>query len=231
MSKNFLIIGGSTGIGLAIVEELKHRNQNVIATYNNSKQFESLNNYYHLNVLDENQNLEFLPKILDGIVYCPGNINLTPFKRIKSAKIIEDFQLSVLGAVELIQKVMPNLKNSEQASIVLFSSVAAQVGFNFHTQVSIIKGAIEGFTKALAAELAPTIRVNAIAPSITNTPLAEKLLNSEAKVEANANRHPLKTIGNPKDIANAALFLLTEESKWMTGQILTIDGGISTLKT
>jgi NAD(P)-dependent dehydrogenase (short-subunit alcohol dehydrogenase family) len=230
MSKNYLVIGGSTGIGQAIVKELKERNLNVLATYKESDEFKNNINYHYLNVLDKNYDLDFVPNVLDGLVYCPGSINLTSFKRVTPENLIEDFELSVLGAFNLIQKLLPNLKKSEQSSILLFSSVAAQTGFNFHTQVSTIKGAIEGFTKALAAELAPSIRVNAIAPSITNTPLAERLLNSEAKVESNANRHPLKNIGQPKDIANAAMFLLTEDSKWVTGQILTIDGGISTLK-
>ena len=230
MTKNYLVIGGSKGIGLAIVNELEQRKQHVVATYNNSKEFENNAAYHFLNVQDEIDQLDFVPEVLDGIVYCPGSINLTPFKRISADKMHEDFELSVLGAIKIIQAVLPNLKKSEQASIVLFSSVAAQTGFNFHTQISTIKGAIEGLTKALAAELAPSIRVNAIAPSITNTTLAEKLLNSDAKMEANASRHPLKNIGEAKDIAKAAAFLLTEDAKWITGQILTIDGGISTLK-
>lgn len=231
MSKNYLVIGGSKGIGLAVVKELEKRNNNTFATYNQSTEFEKENNYFPLNVMEEPYYLDFVPEILDGIVYCPGNIKLSSFKRITSEKLQEDFQLSVLGAIKIIQSVMPNLKKSEQGSIVLFSSVAAQTGFNFHTQVSTIKGAIEGLTRALAAELSPSIRVNAIAPSITNTPLAENLLNNENKIEANANRHPLKRIGQPKDIAKAVVYLLTEDSKWVTGQILTIDGGISTLKT
>ncbi len=230
MLKNYLVLGGSTGIGLAVVKQLKGKGHNVIATYNSTTQLKGESNYHYLNILDEEIDLSFVPDQLDGIVYCPGSINLTSFKRITPENLIQDFQLSVIGAFKLIQKLLPKLKKSEQASIVLFSSVAAQTGFNFHTQVSTIKGAIEGFTKALAAELAPKVRVNAIAPSITNTPLAGKLLNSEAKIEANANRHPLKSIGESEDIANAVTFLLTEESKWITGQILTVDGGISSLK-
>lgn len=230
MHKNYLIIGGSTGIGLAIVNQLKKDSLNVISTYYESDSFENTPNYHYLNVLDNNYDLDFIPDQLDGIVYCPGSINLAPFKRITKDSIIEDFELSVLGAFKIIQQLIPNLKKSEQGSIVLFSSVAAQNGFSFHTQVSIIKGAIEGFTKALAAELAPSIRVNAIAPSITQTPLASKLLNTEAKLNANANRHPLKKVGEANDIAHLAKFLLTEKSKWITGQILTIDGGISSLK-
>lgn len=230
MSKNYVVIGGSRGIGLSIVKELEERNYNVAATYNETNEFESKINYHYLNVLDNNYDLDFVPEVLDGIVYCPGSINLTPFKRISTKDLIEDFELNVTGAISLIQRVLPNLKRSEQASILFFSSVAAKTGFNFHTQVSTVKGAIEGLAKALAAEFSPSIRVNVIAPSITNTPLAEKLLNSDAKKEANAMRHPLKKIGEPKDMANAAVFLLTEDSKWITGQVLTVDGGISSLK-
>ncbi|MCT4582887.1 MAG: SDR family oxidoreductase [Flavobacteriales bacterium] len=230
MHKNYLIIGGSTGIGLAIVNQLSKTGVNVISTYYQSDRFQNTPNYHYLNVLDNNYDLDFVPEQLDGIVYCPGSINLAPFKRITSESMTEDFELNVLGAFKVIQRLIPNLKKAKQGSIVLFSSVAAQNGFNFHSQVSTIKGAIEGFTKALAAELAPSIRVNAIAPSITQTPLASKLLNTEAKIEANANRHPLKKVGEADDIAHLATFLLTEKSQWITGQILTIDGGISSLK-
>ncbi len=230
MRKNYLIIGGSTGIGLAIVNQLNKNGVNVISTYYQSDHFEDSLNYHYLNVLDNNYDLDFVPEQLDGIVYCPGSINLAPFKRTTPESIIEDFELSVLGAFKIIQQLIPNLKKAKQGSIVLFSSVAAQNGFNFHSQVSTIKGAIEGLTKALAAELAPSIRVNAIAPSITQTPLASKLLNTEAKLKANANRHPLKRVGEADDIAHLATFLLTEKSQWITGQVLTIDGGISSLK-
>ena len=230
MSKNYLVIGGSRGIGLSIVKELEKENNNVSATYNETNDYEDKINYHYLNVLDSNYDLDFVPDVLDGLVYCPGSINLTAFKRISTKELSEDFDLNVTGAISLIQKLLPNLKKSSQSSILFFSSVAAQTGFNFHTQVSTVKGAIEGLAKAMAAEFAPSIRVNVIAPSITNTPLAEKLLNSESKIEANAKRHPLKKIGEPEDMAKAAVFLLTEQSKWITGQVLTVDGGISTLK-
>ena len=117
------------------------------------------------------------------------------------------------------------------SSIVLFSTVAVQAGFNFHSQVSMSKGAIEGLTKALSAEFAPTIRVNAIAPGLTDTPLASKLLNTPEKKEANAQKHPMKRIGAPEDLANMAAFLLSEKSSWITGQIIHVDGGMSTLNT
>jgi NAD(P)-dependent dehydrogenase (short-subunit alcohol dehydrogenase family) len=135
-----------------------------------------------------------------------------------------------LGAIKIIQAVLPKMKSSASASIVLFSTVAVQAGFNFHSIVSASKGAIEGLTRALSAELAPKIRVNCIAPSITDTALAAGLLNTAEKIEANAQRHPLKKIGKAEDIANAVAFLISEQSAWMTGQIVKIDGGMSVIK-
>jgi NAD(P)-dependent dehydrogenase (short-subunit alcohol dehydrogenase family) len=143
---------------------------------------------------------------------------------------VDDFQKQSLGAIKTLQAAFNSLKNAENASVVLFSTVAVQTGFPFHTLVSSSKGAIEGLTRALAAEWAPKVRVNAIAPSITQTPLAGSLLNSPEKIEANASRHPLKKIGQPHDIAKLAQFLLSEDSSWITGQIHHIDGGISNIK-
>jgi NAD(P)-dependent dehydrogenase (short-subunit alcohol dehydrogenase family) len=174
--------------------------------------------------------LSFTPDILDGLVYCPGAVNLKPFARIKPEDFISDYQLQLIGAVKVIQACLPKLKNASNPSIVLFSTVAVQTGFNFHSLVASSKGAVEGLTKALAAEFAPKIRVNCIAPSITDTPLAGALLNSVEKKEANAQRHPLKKIGKPEDLANLAEFLLSEKSGWITGQIIHSDGGMSSLK-
>jgi NAD(P)-dependent dehydrogenase (short-subunit alcohol dehydrogenase family) len=167
---------------------------------------------------------------LHGLVYCPGAINLRPFARIQASDFTNDFNLQVGGAVKVLQAALPALKNSGAASIILFSTVAVQLGLNFHTQVAASKGAIEGLTKALSAELSPNIRVNCIAPSLTNTPLAAGLLNTEQKIEANAQRHPLKRVGTVEDIAEMACFLLSEKSSWTTGQILHVDGGMSTIK-
>ena len=228
--KNYLIIGGSSGIGKAIREKLSSAGNNVYATYFQNDTFASEKNYFPLDVRSEHPDLSFLPDVLDGFVYCPGAIDLKPFNRIKEASIIEDLNLQVMGAVRILQLILPKLKASGQGSVVLFSTVAVQTGFPFHAQVAISKGAIEGLTRSLAAEFAPTIRFNAIAPSLTNTPLAEKLLSSPEKIEANGQRHPLKRIGEAEDIAEAACFLLTDKSSWMTGQILHVDGGMSSLK-
>lgn len=228
--KNYLIIGGSSGIGKAIREQLISSGNNVYATYFQKDTFATEENYFSLDVRSEHPDLGFLPDVLDGFVYCPGAIDLKPFNRIKEASITEDLNLQVMGAVRILQLILPKLKASGQGSVVLFSTVAVQTGFPFHAQVAISKGAIEGLTRSLAAEFAPTIRFNAIAPSLTNTPLAEKLLSSPEKLEANGQRHPLKRIGEAEDIAEAACFLLTDKSSWMTGQILHVDGGMSSLK-
>ncbi|MFT4536955.1 MAG: NAD(P)-dependent dehydrogenase (short-subunit alcohol dehydrogenase family) [Saprospiraceae bacterium] len=229
--KNYLVIGGSSGIGKTLAMVLADLGNQVYATYKEHPHDSAGTIHYSfLDVLEENLNLDFLPEKIHGIVYCPGTINLKPFARIKPATFIADYNLQVVGAVKIIQAVLSKLKAAEGASVVLFSSVAVQVGFNFHSLVSASKGAIEGLTKALAAELAPNIRVNAIAPSITDTPLAAKLLSSEQKKEANAQRHALKRIGSPEDIAEMAAFLLSNNSSWMTGQIMHIDGGMSSIK-
>ncbi len=229
--KNYLVIGASSGIGAATATQLSETHK-VYGTYCKNQPTISNTNlsFHHLNVLDESYDLSFLPDTVDGLVYCPGAINLKPFARINPNDFVEDYKLQVLGAIKIIQQCLPKLKNVESASIVLFSTVAVQTGFSFHSIVSSSKGAIEGLTKALSAELAPKIRVNCIAPSITQTPLANTLLSTPEKVEANAQRHPLKKVGTAQDIANAAVFLLTEQSAWVTGQIFHIDGGMSTIK-
>jgi NAD(P)-dependent dehydrogenase (short-subunit alcohol dehydrogenase family) len=227
----YLVVGGSSGIGLQVTNQLAAAGHTVHATYNTHAVETAGNIHYHnINVLDENINLDFLPASIEGIVYCPGAISLRPFNRIPSEDFIKDYNLQVVGAVKIIQAALLKLKESKNGSIVLFSTVAVQLGLNFHSLVASSKGAIEGLTKALAAELAPTIRVNCIAPSLTNTPLAASLLNSEQKMDANAQRHPLKRVGTPLDIANAVEFLLTDKSSWVTGQILSVDGGMSTIK-
>lgn len=231
--QNYLIIGGSSGIGRELAIQLSQSGSQVFATFHKSEPSNenSQIQFHHLNVLDDTLSLDFLPEKLAGLVYCPGSINLRPFERIKAVDFETDYKLQVIGAIKIIQLVLPKLKKSENASIVLFSTVAVQTGLPFHTQVASSKGAVEGLTKALAAELAPTVRVNCIAPSLTDTPLAAFLLNSEQKKEVNALRHPLKRIGKPEDIANMAAFLLSQKASWITGQILHVDGGMSSLKS
>tara|TARA_B100000795_G_C22768370_1_gene426739 strand:- start:441 stop:1136 length:696 start_codon:yes stop_codon:yes gene_type:complete len=231
MNKNYVIIGGSSGIGKELVNILASQENNVFATYNENKvENHDKVQYQKFNVLNDSLNLDNLPDEIDGLVYCPGSINLKPFKRFTDEDFISDFKLQVVGATSVIKTLMPRLAAGENSSIVLFSTIAVQNGFNFHSQVSISKGAIEGLTRSLAAELAPKIRVNAVAPSITDTSLASKFLNTPQKIATQAEKNPLKKIGAAKDVAEAAAYLLTDKSSWTTGQILHVDGGSSTIK-
>ena len=228
----YLVVGASSGIGNALAIQLSQSGHQVYATYFKNETVAANTNlsFHPLNVLDENISLNFLPDTINGIVYCPGSINLKPFSRIKTEEFENDYRLQVVGAVKVIQAALPKLKDSDNASIVLFSTVAVQSGLNFHSLVAASKGAIEGLTRALAAEFAPKIRVNCIAPSLTDTPLAASLLNTDQKKEANALRHPLKRIGTATDIANMCQFLLSDKSGWITGQILHVDGGMGSIK-
>jgi NAD(P)-dependent dehydrogenase (short-subunit alcohol dehydrogenase family) len=227
-----LIIGASSGIGKQLASQLSLSGHQILGTYNsNATVSESpLITYHHCNVLDDQPDFSFLPESLDGLVFCPGSIVLKPFHRIKPEDFIADYRLQVIGAIKTIQAALPALKKGNNPSIVLFSTAAVQTGLNFHSLVSASKGAIEGMTRALAAELAPTIRVNCIAPSLTDTPMAANLLNTDEKRTANAQRHPLRRIGTTADIASMAEFLLSTKSGWITGQVMHVDGGISHLK-
>lgn len=223
MNKNYLVIGGSSGIGLQLSHLLTAQNHQVISASRTSEK-------YPFNALTDLLDLAQLPQQLDGLVYCPGSINLKPFHRLTDQDFIDDFNLNVLGAIKTIRSALPLLKNAEQSSIILFSTVAVNQGMPFHASVAAAKGALEGLAKSLAAELAPKIRVNVIAPSLTDTPLASKLLSTEEKKKVSGERHPLKRIGTSDDIAKLAVFLLSSESSWITGQILRADGGMSTLR-
>jgi 3-oxoacyl-[acyl-carrier protein] reductase len=227
--KNILLIGGSYGIGFAIAKELQEQNRVFIAS-RTSENLSGLNiTHIPFDASIDALNTTNLPDVIDGLVYCPGSINLRPFKGLKIEAFEQDLQINFLSLVKVIQTVLPNLVASQQSSIVLFSSVAATMGMPFHTSVAASKGAIEGFAKALAAEYAPKIRVNVIAPSLTDTPLADKFLNNETKQEKSAERHPLKRFGTSNDSAQMASFLLSEKSSWISGQVFHVDGGMSTL--
>jgi NAD(P)-dependent dehydrogenase (short-subunit alcohol dehydrogenase family) len=229
MKKNILLIGGSSGIGLATAKLLAERYEVYVA----SRSSESLKgleiNHLTFDVTTDDFSTLDLPAELSGFVYCPGSINLRPFKGLKPDAFEADFQINVMGFVRCLQAILPKLTTN--SSVVLYSTVAVKVGMPFHASVAASKGALEGLGKSLAAELAPKTRVNVIAPSITKTPLADRFLNNEAKLEKSAQRHPLKRVGEAGDIAAMTRFLLSDESSWMTGQIIGLDGGMSTLNT
>jgi 3-oxoacyl-[acyl-carrier protein] reductase len=227
--KNILIIGGSSGIGLELVKHLSAQGANIYTAGRKETPF-AVTAHQHLDVRDRNFQLQGLPDVLHGFVYCPGTINLKPFHRISAEELQDDLQVNFVGAFQSLQQCLSRLKASGNASVVLFSTVAAETGMAFHASIGAAKGAIEGLTRSLAAECAPIIRVNAIAPSLTDTPLAQKLLSSDDKRTAAAARHALKRVGTAEDMANMAAFLLSDASNFMTGQILKVDGGMGNLK-
>jgi len=225
--KNILLIGGSHGIGLSIVSELQETHNLFVA----SRTDESLSheNVTHIkfDATKDELDLTQLPDKLDGFVYCPGSINLKPFKMMSLETIKEDMDLNFFAMVKVVKEIIS--KMDDDSSMVFFSTIAVGTGMPFHTSVAASKGAIEGFAKSMAAEYAPRIRVNVIAPSLVDTPLSKRLLNNDKKRESMDERHPLKRVGTPKDIANSAVFLLSNKSAWITGQIIGVDGGLSTL--
>ena len=227
--KNILLIGGSYGIGLEIAKEL-HTENNVFVASRTDENLDNLNVTRILfDATTDAIDTSKLPNVIDGLVYCPGSINLRPFRGLKLETFESDMHINFFSMVKVIQSVLPQLTASEQSSIVLFSTVAVKMGMPFHTSVAAAKGAIEGFSKALAAEYAPKIRVNVIAPSLTDTPLADKFLSNDEKREKSAQRHPLKRFGTTKDVAQMATFLLSEKTSWISGQIFHVDGGMSSL--
>lgn len=225
--KTILIIGGSKGIGNALLKILieNHKIINISRTVPEITH-ENLTNY-SLDVTEDE-----LPIIdsLDGIVYCPGSINLKPISRLSLDDFRQDFKINVLGAVRVIQFYLKNLQSNDSASVVLFSTVASKMGMPFHASIAASKSAVEGLTMSLAAEFATKIRFNAIAPTVTNTTLAEKLLRNDKMIENIKNRHPYKKYLEPTEVAHLAEYLLSDKSSAISGQVFPIDAGIVTVK-
>ncbi|MCZ2083044.1 MAG: SDR family oxidoreductase [Flavobacteriales bacterium] len=228
---NILIVGAGKGIGLETARLLKDENLFTISRHATPELDKLGTQFFELDVSKDDLSELSLPEELHGLVFCPGSINLRPFNRLTEEDFLADFNQNFMGAVRVIQKCLPALKKSKAASIVLFSTVAAKVGMPFHTSIAASKGAIEGFAKSLAAELAAAnVRVNVIAPSLSDTSLAAQLLSTDEKRMASAKRHPLQRIGLPEDSAQLAAFLLSDKSSWMTGQTIGLDGGLGNIK-
>ena len=221
------MIGGSHGIGNAMLEELNQENQVFVASRTHEGLEKSDLIHIPFDVTVDELDSNALPDHLNGFVYLPGSINLKPFKMMSLDTFEKDMQLNFFSMVKIVQKIVPIM--AEGSSLVLFSTVAVSTGMPFHTSIAAAKGAIEGFAKSLAAEYAPKFRVNVVAPSLVDTPLASRLLSNDKKRESMSERHPLKRIGKAEDIAHIANFLLSDKSSWITGQVIGVDGGISTL--
>jgi len=231
MSKHYLIVGGSSGIGLALTKQLSDSGASVTVLSRSGESLQERSNVTHIEydvTSDELPPIDLEP--IDGFAYCPGTINLKPFHGLKPSDFLNDFQVNVLGGVKVLQSILKTLKKSENPSVVFFSTVAVSQGMPYHSSIAASKGAIEGITRSLAAELSPQVRVNCIAPSVTDTPLAHRILSSEEKKELSGKRHALGRVGTAEEVAKLAMFLLSEESSWMTGQIIGIDGGMSAVR-
>lgn len=239
MTKRIVVYGGSGGIGSATARLLQARGYTLHLVGRNGDALSSLSaqlqtTYTQGDVCDETLFTQVgndFPAPWDGLVYSIGTITIGSIRRLTRTDFLQDFQINAMGAALAVQAGLAALKKSNGSpSVVLFSSVAALQGFTFHSSIGMAKGAVSGLTLALAAELAPKIRVNAIAPSLTRTPLADSILSNEAITAAIKELHPLKIIGEPDDIANFVAYLLSEEAGWVTGQVISIDGGRSTLR-
>lgn len=225
--RTILVVGGSKGIGAEIVKKLLLENK-VISFSRNKSELEDDNLLnYEIDVLKDE-----LPEIqeLDSVVYCPGSINLKPFSRLTPADYLEDFEINVLGAVRVLKEYETVLKKGNNPSVVLFSTVASDMGMVFHASVAVSKSGVEGLVKSLAAEWAPNVRVNAIAPTITDTSLAQRILRNDSIREKMKDRHPLKRILQPEEVAELACYLLSPSAAALTGQVLKMDAGMVSIK-
>ncbi len=225
--KNIVIIGGNSGIGAAVAKKL---NEHQLFLFNRKGTADVSAAIKIFDVTTDTLNESDLPAVIDGLVYCPGTINLRPFNRITEKDYLEEFQVNVIGFIKTVNACLKGLKAAEQPSVIAFSTIAAKLGMPFHSSIAASKGALEALVRTLAAEMAPKIRFNTIAVSLTDTPLADKLLNTPEKKEAGAKRHPLNKIGAPDEIAQTVCHILSSDSSWMTGQTIHLDGGMSTIK-
>ena len=229
MQKNILVIGGNSSIGQEVIKLANSQGDNVIATSRSIIDI-PLKNFIQLDPNEDLSGLDALPDSIDALLYCPGSISLKSIQRMDISDVRDDFRINVEGAFNIIKKVLPNLKKDDGASVVFISSVAAMNGMTFHSSIATSKAALEGFARSLASELAPRVAINCVAPSLTNTPMAEHLLNNEKKLQSSEERHPLNTIGDPARIAGVIYNLFSAKDNWITGQTINVDGGLSTLR-
>jgi 3-oxoacyl-[acyl-carrier protein] reductase len=229
-NKNILIVGASSGIGLSLAHSLIESGANL---YTASRTQPALDVPFELfdALSPTNSFLNILPEVLHGLVYCPGTINLKPANRLSMVDFQNDLQINFLGLAYVFNAVLDKLKKSGNCNLITFSTVASKIGMPYHASIAASKGAVEAFTKSIAAEFASqNLRANCIAPSLTDSSLAKSLLSTPEKRELSAKRHPLGRIGAPSEIAELAKYLLSDQASWITGQTFQIDGGLSSIK-
>ncbi len=230
MPGTYVIVGGSSGIGAAVVQSLVQLGERVVVLGRNACNLQGAE-FHACDVTDSAIELPMIEGPIAGLAYLPGTINLKPFQSLVEEDYRKDWEVNFFGATRVIGHYLPGLKESGVGAIVLMSTVAVAQGMPFHASIASAKGAVEGLTRSLAAEFAPKVRVNAVAPSLTETPLASGLIDDEKKREQASKRHPMQRIGAAAELSEAVTFLLSERSSWVTGQVLHVDGGLSTLKT
>jgi len=228
MAKQFLIVGANSSIGKEVFTLLSKDGHEVFTTSRGS--FDNPGRHFITEDLSSFDEMEGLPNSLDGLLYCPGTINLKSIQRLQIDDLLADLEVNFFGAFHALKGLLPKLKNEDGGSVVFITTVAANVGMPMHGSISAAKSALQGFAISMASELAPRVAVNCVAPSLTNTPMAEFLLNSETKIQASEDRHPLKKIGNPASIAKTIELLMHAKDHGITGQTFNIDSGLSTLK-